>query len=146
MMVINAAYKVLKSQTTRNEYDRKRKLGFKGESAKVREKPSKGSTAASDNADSTSSTSSTSSTKKQRYVENPDPFNAEYGRRQGKAESLESLTDILSELWNDIRDNKGSNIFDDLIDYFDVKVRDMLSSYLIDFQSLHIYIYVCVCI
>ena len=98
MMVINAAYKVLKEPQKRAEYDRKRKIYAK--------------------ADSQSSTGRVKTNKKStfentgRYKSTPSPME----------EAGESLVDIFSDMWFDLTKNSAANLFADILAYIDFQV------------------------
>lgn len=127
MMVINGAYKVLKDPELRKQYDRKRLLGMKGNSAGVKEKPNSGSTASETN----EKTSNVGKSNKNQYSETyrssqdtqrsrADPFKGFVNK--GKVEEdvpVESFDSLFSDLFQDILFNKGANLLNDLNELLD---------------------------
>ena len=102
MMVINNAYKVLKDETTRKIYDAKRMF-------KSSQRPNSSRTNENNNSKSSYTSSSSSSS----Y----DSFNKnDYNRVP--AEPVESLSDILKEMWREYNNN-GSFFFDDMMDFLE---------------------------
>ena len=112
MMVINAAYKVLKDPKKRAEYDRKRRVSGKGTwgSSSGREKgTTKGTPRTSNRKDTASSY----------WGPGHNGWNSEANL---EGESGESLVDIMSDLWEELNTNGAVNLIDDLLSYLDVKV------------------------
>jgi len=142
MMVINAAYKVLRDDNLRSRYDLKRSMGIFGAAAGVKESVTTGGTTTTKSDDISSkskrsvgdvggqykegrSQSSSSSSYRVRNSETTGYNNFDNDRSYSTdSESGESFTDILSELWQDISANKGSSIFNDLNDFLDQMVSD----------------------
>ena len=114
MMVINAAYKVLKDPRKRAEYDRKRRIsgGSSWGASDVRSMDSDRNVGGGGGGSSSSSYWSRS------YDE--------WGTSTGSVnenEDGESLADILSELWEELNTNGAVNLIDDLMSYLDVEVN-----------------------
>jgi hypothetical protein len=143
MMVINAAYKVLRDDGLRSRYDIKRSMGVFGAAAGVKESVTTGTTTKSDDISSkgkrdvgdvgrqykegqsqSSSSSSSSSSNRVRSSETRGGYNRDTASYDSSTdnESGESFTDILSELWQDVSANKGTGIFNDLNDFLDQMV------------------------
>lgn len=165
MMVINNAYKVLKEDHTRAQYDSQRAIGNFGKKARVKfssqtteaddrntESNSSGksstSTTSTSNSKSTSYAgprrpSSSSSSSSSSYSGNTassygssdmnDFFKRVYDKSAsgsstqaavGEAESpVESIGDILSDLWRDISMDGGRHVLEDLVDFLEEKVK-----------------------
>ena len=105
MMVINAAYKVLKEPRTRAEYDRKKQSTSKVESSsRARPRP---------NGD-VSRQRTYPGGKGTGYWAPPSPSMKESG---------ESLMDIFSDVWSELKINGAVNLFEDLISYLDIQVE-----------------------
>lgn len=122
MMVINAAYKILKDDDARVAYDRKRRMGVYGEAAKVGKSSggnsngrSQTQTQTQQNQRKTSSYTSSSSS---------DPFSGYgYGKESDASyESTESLRDIFSDFWSEIRKGETKNLVVDLLDFLEDQV------------------------
>ena len=140
MMVINAAYKVLRDDGLRSRYDIKRSMGVFGAAAGVKESVTTGTTTKSDDISSKgkrdvgdvgrqykegqSQSSSSSSSNRVRSSETRGGYNRDTASYDSSTdnESGESFTDILSELWQDVSANKGTGIFNDLNDFLDQMV------------------------
>ena len=107
MMVINAAYKVLKDPSLRKEYDRKRKWV---------------DTKASSSSDYKRSDPSNQS--KRTSGEQGNPFKQATNNNNSNKiyEPVESLTDILADLWKDVSKNKGSELFEDFVKFLEEQV------------------------
>ena len=144
MMVINAAYKVLKDGDARAVYDRKRKMGFYGESAKVgkstagsnnRQAPPKSSSSYSSSGSTTSSSSSSSAS-------SSNPFGSYgYQNKEESYEATESLGDIFGDLWSEIRKGKSENLVGDLLDFLEDQVfYGTDSSFLFIDIKLHLFL------
>ena len=130
MMVINAAYKVLKDGDARSVYDRKRRMGVYGEAAKAGK-----STSGSNNgktqttqqqSQNTRSSSYSGSSSSSSSSSSSDPFGS-YGYKQNKEdnyEATESLGDIFGDLWSEIRKGKTENLVDDLLDFLEDQVKE----------------------
>lgn len=161
MMVINNAYKVLKEENTRAQYDSQRAIGNFGKKARV--KFSSQTTEADDrntesnsSGKSSTSTSPSSNSKSTSYAESrrsssssssysgntassygssdmSDFFKRVYDKSAhgsspqaavGEAESpVESIGDILSDLWRDISMDGGRHVLEDLVDFLEDKVN-----------------------
>ena len=129
MMVINTAYKTLKDVDARAKYDRKRMSGGKTSSrtAKSSSSSSGGSRSSSSSSSSTSgragSTSSSNVRSGNPYVDAFDGYN-NYNNDDNAYVTTDSLQDILSELWSDIRKEGGvKNIFGDVLEFLEDQVR-----------------------
>ena len=136
MMVINAAYKVLKDADARAAYDRKRKVGVYGGAAS---KAGGRSTSSSSSSSSGRSSSSSSSSSGNRYSSTQsssggagsDPFGGFWGsnsNNNAEYTTTDSLGDIFSELWSEIRKGEGKNIVGDVLEFLEDQVR-VLSAY-----------------
>ncbi|KAJ1402646.1 hypothetical protein B484DRAFT_457724, partial [Ochromonadaceae sp. CCMP2298] len=134
MMVINAAYKVLKSPELRAQYDMRRKMGTYGAKAAVKQQPARPTDAPPRTGvrPGTSSSSSSSSSAERNAARRAadrarvdaggeDWFNYGRGTGSGGDEDVqtESLADILAELFGDISFNRGANIVNDLNDFLE---------------------------
>ena len=118
MMVINAAYKVLKDGDARVVYDRKRKAGVYGEAAKVGK-----SSGGSSNRSAQPQTQKTQ-TRASSGSSSSDPFGS-YGYNQNAEESYEStesLGDIFSDFWSEVRKGETKNLVVDLLDFLEDQV------------------------
>lgn len=138
MMVINAAYKVLKDPVSRAEYDRKRAQGLYRKQSRFSK-----STGRTDR----SSTAPNSAQQRQQGDANfrrdtqseinyNDAFGSSFGsdgvRRNEMEESAESMEDLLSDIFRDIVVNKGSNLMRDINEFLNSQVsiiESMQSSY-----------------
>jgi len=138
MMVINAAYKVLKNDHLRSQYDIRRSMGQYGARAGVKEGMGKSATT-SPSSDTTGSSSRTGSYSRQqnqrRRTRDASSYNEQFGDwvnyGRGTAtgtndrggfqppEETESFADILSDLFNDIALNKGANIANDINEFLE---------------------------
>ena len=110
MMVINAAYKVLRDATSRAGYDRKRSL--KSQTAPSSTKNYSSSTARSNTQSYRSYQPSASAS--------TGPSAGGAGATSGKTsgeeyESGESLLDVIADIWSDITTNGAVNIIDDAL-------------------------------
>ena len=106
MMVINAAYKVLKDPLLRKEYDRKRKWV---------------DTKANSNSDYKRSGTSNQAKRTSGGPENPFKQTTNNSNSSNNIyEPVESLTDILADLWKDVSKNKGSELFEDFVKFLEV--------------------------
>ena len=131
MMVINAAYKVLKDGDARAVYDKKRRMGVYGEAAKAG-RTTGGSSNGKSQSQSTKQTtqgtrsSSYSSSSSSGYSGSgsSDPFGS-YGYNPNKEDSYEateSLGDIFGDFWSEIRNGKTENLVGDLLDFLEDQV------------------------
>ena len=111
MMVINAAYKVLKEPTLRARYD----AGGRGPGIKT--PPNAGSS--SSGGGSSSRTPNSQQWQQQQQQQRP-PSTA--GTAAAAAEAVESLGDIFSELWGELRTGGAANLFEELVDYLEDQV------------------------
>lgn len=102
MMVINAAYKVLKNSDERKKYDRKRLYQTQ-----------------------TSDKSKSDFSQKSGFVDSSRPY-SRTERQPEENESVESIFDILGDLWKDVQSNSGANLMDDFMDFLDGKVDKFL--------------------
>lgn len=105
MMVINSAFKVLKDPVLRKNYDQRLRQSTDTKRPQYDSK--------------------SSSTTKSAKV-NQNTFSKEYSyedflgyKNRNDEQSSESLADILSDMWNDIQNNKGVNLMEDLNEIFD---------------------------
>ena len=132
MMVINAAYKVLKDGDARAVYDKKRRMGVYGEAAKAGRttggssngKSQSQSTKQTTQGTRTSSYSSSSSGSSGYSSSSSDPFGS-YGYNPNKEDSYEateSLGDIFGDFWSEIRNGKTENLVGDLLDFLEDQV------------------------
>lgn len=99
MMVINNAYKVLRDEKQREIYDRKRRLAQQSINNNSNERRE------------SAATSWTSS-----------PFSSWSGRKEKDQPPLESMSDILSELFADLAFNKGNKFISDINDFLERQV------------------------
>lgn len=116
MMVINNAYQTLKEDEKRAMYDRKRKFGSMG-GAGPSSSP-RGTSGASGGAQRPGTSSSTD-----------DGFDfGKYGayrstkerEKEGESEEdVESIGDIFSDMFRDIKNNKGGGVLEDLLDFLE---------------------------
>ena len=113
MMVINAAYKVLKDVALRSEYDRKRFLKTTASPKSVPTTEHKAARSATSsartNSDSTKRTDSTS------YR---GAYTSSTSSSGSVAEDGDSLMSILSEMWDEVSSNGVGNLLDDALSYF----------------------------
>jgi len=161
MMVINAAYRVLKAPSSRSDYDRKRKLGVKGAAARVKVDANNkaqagqllttykiiqnfqltsnyfvlGSSSSANNARSTSQSSRTAgggNAYDWTGAGSKIPFSDPYA-------PTESLTDILSDIWKELRSSGGTgNLLEDFVEFLESNsndVGDSANSFMRDFTS-----------
>jgi len=131
MMVINAAYKILKNEKLKNDYDLKRSMGFYGARANIKEtkddvsSSSSSSSRSSSSSSSSSRSSSSSSSSKSPPYQNTRTEYSKYSYSNNDAyKSVESMVDVLSDLWSDIKDTGGANIFDDVLDFLEDNFDD----------------------
>jgi curved DNA-binding protein CbpA len=96
MMVINAAYKVLKNSETRSSYDRKRKAVKADRGGRVSSSPSP-------------SPPPSGNDKKTATVVEDEP--------------VESFFDVLSELLSDVKNNNGRKALQDIDQFFNLDVQ-----------------------
>ena len=142
MMVINAAYKVLKDGDARVTYDRKRKAGVYGEAAKAGKATGGSSNRSSQqqtqNTQARSSSGSTSS----------DPFSS-YGYNRNAEESYEtteSLGDIFSDFWSEVRKGETKNMVGDLLDFLEDQVIISCRSFHWSYHTLSLLPILSVCV
>ena len=102
MMVINGAYKILKNPETRTAYDKKRKLKSGKVKSNQRSIPFK-----KDNKSPPSSSSWYSTTSGNNVIDSDD-----------QSEPVESLFDILNDMFVDVQNNRGGNVLRDITDFF----------------------------
>jgi hypothetical protein len=119
MMVINAAYKVLKNPEEKAAYDSRRNQKQSTSSASG-DVGSKSSTAAN----------SASST----YETSWNPFNS---GGPIETEPSESFLEIFSDIFNDLRNNKGVNLMNDLEDFLDSQVTIPIAITVIYYRTLN---------
>ena len=131
MMVINAAYKVLKDIELRATYDRKRQMGYYGNSAGVKEKSNtstqtKSATSAtsSKQASKATSTYSTTSSQSSQQKSSGPSFKTENDNKNFNSDSNESLFNVISDIWSDIRSNGGTFILQDILDVLEEQFED----------------------
>jgi curved DNA-binding protein CbpA len=148
MMVINAAYKVLKSPELRPQYDMKRRMGQVGSAAQVKDRPRSGtnsnsnsnsnsntnsesssarsSTSTSSSSSSRSSSTSGGSSDKSYYSSSSSRQSTgyTYSPRDDEAadEPVESYYDIMSDLWAELTSKNGGSIMEDAISYLESQV------------------------
>jgi DnaJ-class molecular chaperone len=126
MMVINAAYKVLKDADARAVYDRKRQAGVYGGAASKVGARSSSSSSRSSSSSSSSSRSSAQGSSAGSGSSSGDPFGGFWGNNgNSNAEytTTDSLGDIFSELWSEIRKGEGKNIVGDVLEFLEDQVR-----------------------
>ena len=134
MMVINAAYKILKNDKLRNDYNVKRSMGFYGAKANIKESKNDDAKRTTTSSSSTSSSSSSKTTSSSSSSYASDNKNNNYQNASKRKDSystynnnndnnayknVESMVDVLSDLWSDIRDTGGSTIFEDVLDFLE---------------------------
>lgn len=123
MMVINAAYKVLKDEALREAYDKKRKMGFTGAKAAV--KSASRSTASTTTTSTSAKTSSASTSnryeRQSRYYRNENTNTYKSGTNVSPP--VESFDDILSDIWSDLRNGGGSTLMDDIMTFLEDQVK-----------------------
>ena len=169
MMVINNAYKILKEAESRQKYDMQRRIGNYGSNSKVKQSSSNTNSATS----ASSSTQSTAYANKQQNYNTNNTYNKQYQQqtasssynnaynnnpysKQEAEEPLESMGDILSELWAEISRDGGKNLFEDLLEFLEEQVGyGCMSSMLtflifmricLSYAMLCIHVYLCTCI
>jgi len=114
MMVINAAYKVLRDKDLRAAYDEKRRLGLVGARSGVKERiTSPGST------NKRAAAPKTPETPPRSTRTTPDPPRRSEPVSSSPPEEVESLSSILSEMWADLRLGGGSSLLRDLEELLD---------------------------
>ena len=130
MMVINTAYKTLKDVDARAKYDRKRMNG-KSSTSSSRGPKSSSSSSSSSRSSSSSSTSGRSSSYNA-YERTGNPYVDAFDGNNNDDDAYvttDSLEDILSELWSDIRKEGGvKNIFGDVLEFLEDQVSDKVVS------------------
>jgi curved DNA-binding protein CbpA len=128
MMVINAAYKVLKDSDARIAYDRKRSMGVYGEAAKVGKAAGSSSNSKTQTqSQKSSSSSSCSSSSSSSSSGGSNPF-GNYGYNPDNAqnyEATESLGDIFGDLFQSVRTGDSKNFVGDLLDFLEDQVYGM---------------------
>ena len=137
MMVINTAYKTLKDVDARAKYDRKRMNGktSSSSSSRVGRSPSSSSSSSSSSSRSGSSTTNGRTTSSNVRSGNPyidafDGYNNYNNNDDNAYVTTDSLEDILSELWSDIRKEGGvKNIFGDVLEFLEDQVIPSLPSF-----------------
>ena len=137
MMVINAAYKVLKDGDARAAYDRKRRMGVYGEAAKAGRSTSgsnNGKTQTQPNKQQSQSTRSSgysSSGSSSSSSSSGDPFGSYgYNQESGTNDATESLGDIFGDFWSEIRKGKTENLVGDLLDFLEDQVKGNFISFI----------------
>lgn len=128
MMVINAAYKILKDDDARVAYDRKRRMGVYGEAAKVGKSSGGNSNSRSQAQTQTQQTQRKASSYSS--SSSSDPFNGYYRKEPEDSGSTESLGDIFSDFWSEIRKGETKNLVVDLLDFLEDQVILALQNYL----------------
>ena len=136
MMVINNAYKILKDSELRHMYDMQRRIGNYGSNSKVKQSTSNTNTATSTSSSSSTQSTAYTNTKQQNYnnkqyqqqasSSSNNAYNNAYNNnpysKQEAEEPLESMGDILSELWAEISRDGGKNLFEDLLEFLEEQV------------------------
>lgn len=124
MMVINNAYKVLKEVDQRAIYDRKRQLGLYGNAAtKGSYSSSSQQQKSSSGAGAQSRSRSTSSSGGSPSSRNPGSSQESFFNWQQQVdEPVESLGDIFTELWGEIRRGGASHLLEELVDFLEDQV------------------------
>ena len=132
MMVINAAYKVLKDADARAKYDRKRRVGGFSSAGRT------AGAASSSSPRSSSPRSSSSASASARYSAPPPgggsssgPFGKSYYPPNAPSDdayaTTDSLGDIFAEFWSELRRGDGKGIVDDVLDFLEDQVRRVRS-------------------
>lgn len=122
MMVINAAYKVLKDGDTRAIYDRKRKMGVYGEAAKAGKATGGSSNGKSQTQTQTQQSKRTTSSSSS-YSSSSNPFDGYINKNRNDVyEATESLGDIFSDFWSEIQKGETKNLVVDLLDFLEDQV------------------------
>jgi len=111
MMVINNAYKTLKDPAQRALYDERRKAGRLGNNAKTG-----GATGAQPRREKPTPSPSAASSSSSFYEDVAD------------AVPVESLGDMLSDLWGEIRRGGGTNLLEEVLDFFEDNGKSSTSS------------------
>jgi curved DNA-binding protein CbpA len=127
MMVINAAYKILKDEDARVAYDRKRRMGVYGEAAKVGK--SSGGSSNSRSQTQTQTQQTQRSTSSYTSSSSSDPFSGYYRKEPEDSGSTESLGDIFSDFWSEIRKGETKNLVVDLLDFLEDQVRACIADF-----------------
>lgn len=168
MMVINNAYKILKDDHTRKQYNNQRAIGNFGTKARVKtqkmDDDSTQSTSNNKSASSKTSTSASASTSSSNAYTGSKSSSSTYSSTSSRgkddssfddffqriydksstttttrspsssssaqSESVESLGDILSDLWKDISLDGGRNVLEDLVDFLEEKVMQYKISHI----------------
>jgi hypothetical protein len=126
MMVINAAYKVLKDGDARKVYDRKRMSGVYGEAAKAGKSTGGSSNGRSTTQQSQSTKASSSSSSSGYSSSDSQSNNNRYNPgNEDSYQKTESLNDIFSDLWSEIRKGESKNIMGDLLDFLEDQVLSL---------------------
>ena len=115
MMVINAAYKVLKDVALRSEYDRKRFLKSTASSRSAPTTEQKTTRSGSSSSGARGSSDSNRQTSNRSYR---DTYTSSTSATRGIVEEGDSLISILSEMWDDVSTNGVGNLLDDALSYF----------------------------
>ena len=134
MMVINAAYKILKDDDARVAYDRKRRMGVYGEAAKV----GKSSGGSSNSRSQTQTQTQQTQRKASSYSTNSDPFSGYYRKEPEDSGSTESLGDIFSDFWSEIRKGETKNLVVDLLDFLEDQVIAYITRQLFPFLQIDV--------
>jgi curved DNA-binding protein CbpA len=134
MMVINAAYKILKDDDSRAAYDRKRRMGVYGEAAKV----GKSSGGSSNGRSQTQTKTQQTQRKASSYTSSSssDPFSGYYRKEPEDSGSTESLGDIFSDFWSEIRKGETKNLVIDLLDFLEDQVIVGIANFACPFDRL----------
>lgn len=114
MMVINAAYKVLRSKDKRDEYDRRRRT----------HSTVAGNSSSNKSSDARRTTSTPPQSANANY--NRDSYDpSDYYRVDDRMDEQEtdSLADIISDIWRDIQGGGTDNLLRDFNDFLDQQVR-----------------------
>ena len=124
MMVINAAYKVLKDSDTRAIYDRKRKMGVYGEAAKAGKATGGSSNGKSQTQTQTQQTRrTTTASSSSSSSSSSNPFDGYINKNRNDVyEATESLGDIFSDFWSEIQKGETKNLVVDLSDFLEDQV------------------------
>lgn len=126
MMVINAAYKVLKDVELRATYDKKRQMGLYGNSAGVKEKSNSYAQTKSTNTKQASKGTSTHTTSAQSRQQKSSGSSFKYTSNDKKSntDDNDSIFNVMSDIWSDIRINGGTFILQDILDVLEEQFED----------------------
>lgn len=122
MMVINAAYKILKDVALRSEYDRKRFLKSTNTASSKSAPTTEQKTTRSGS--SSGARGSSDSNRRPGSGSYRDVYYTSSASTASGVEEGDSLISILSEMWDDLSTNGVGNLLDDALSYFGADVNE----------------------